>query len=65
MDHLPLSDIPMLVSSINFLLRDEIYIQSWLKALKNDNRMIVWAAKKAEEAARYIMDDVTNNDEKS
>jgi len=23
MDHLPLSDIPMLVSSINFLLRDE------------------------------------------
>ncbi len=23
MDHLPLNDIPMLVSSINFLLRDE------------------------------------------
>lgn len=23
MDHLPLSDIPMLVSSINFLLQDE------------------------------------------
>ena len=23
MDHLPLGDIPMLVSSINFLLRDE------------------------------------------
>ena len=23
MDHLPLDDIPMLVSSINFLLRDE------------------------------------------
>ena len=23
MDHLPLSDIPMLVSTINFLLRDE------------------------------------------
>lgn len=23
MDHLPLSDIPMLVSSINFLLRDK------------------------------------------
>lgn len=33
------------------------YIQSWLKALKNDNRMIVWAAKKAEEAARYILRD--------
>lgn len=23
--------------------------QSWLKALKNDNRMIIWAAKKAED----------------
>ena len=23
MDHLPLNDVPMLVSSINFLLRDE------------------------------------------
>lgn len=23
MDHLPLSDVPMLVSAINFLLRDE------------------------------------------
>lgn len=31
------------------------YIQSWLKALKNDKRMIIWAAKKAEEAARYIL----------
>ncbi len=35
------------------------YIQSWLKALKNDNRMIVWAAKKAEEAARYILGEKT------
>lgn len=34
------------------------YIQSWLKALKNDNKMIVWVAKKAEEAARYILNDV-------
>jgi len=25
MDHLPLSDVPMLVSSLNFLLRDEIF----------------------------------------
>ena len=25
MDHLPLGDIPMLVSTINFLLRDEIF----------------------------------------
>lgn len=25
MDHLPLGDIPILVSSINFLLRDEVF----------------------------------------
>ena len=31
------------------------YIQSWLKALKDDNRMIVWASSKAEEAAKYIL----------
>ena len=33
------------------------YVQSWLKALKNDNRMIVWASAKAEQAARYILGD--------
>ena len=32
------------------------YIQSWLKALKNDNKMIVWAASRSEKAAKYIMD---------
>jgi len=26
--------------------QEQAYIQSWLKALKNDNKMIVWAAKK-------------------
>lgn len=31
------------------------YIQSWLKALKNDKRMIVSAAGKAEKAANYIL----------
>lgn len=31
------------------------YIQSWLKALKNNNKMIVWAASRAEKAAKYIM----------
>lgn len=30
------------------------YIQSWIKALKNDNKMIVWAASRAEKAALYI-----------
>lgn len=33
------------------------YVQSWLKALKNDSRMIVWASAKAEQAARYILGD--------
>ena len=33
------------------------YIQSWLKALKNDPVMIVWAAGRAEKAARYIMNE--------
>ena len=31
------------------------YIQSWLKALKNDKKMIVWAAARAEKAAKYIL----------
>ena len=31
------------------------YIQSWLKALKNDNKMIVWASSRAEKAAKYIL----------
>lgn len=33
------------------------YLQSWLKALKNDNRMMVWAAGKAEKAAKYILNE--------
>lgn len=31
------------------------YIQSWIKSLKNDPKMIVWAAARAEKAARYII----------
>lgn len=31
------------------------YIQSWLKALKNDNKMIVWASSRAEKASKYII----------
>ena len=31
------------------------YLQGWLRALANDSKMIVWAASKAEKAARYIM----------
>ena len=30
------------------------YVQSWLRALKNDQNMIVWAAGKAEKAVNYI-----------
>ena len=33
------------------------YIQSWLKALKNDPKMIVWASGRAEKAAKYILDE--------
>lgn len=31
------------------------YIQNWLKVLSNDNKMIIWAAARAEKAAKYIM----------
>lgn len=31
------------------------YLQSWLRALKDDSKMIVWAAGKAEAAARFIL----------
>jgi antirestriction protein ArdC len=31
------------------------YIQGWLRALKGDNKAIVWASSRAEKAARYIL----------
>lgn len=31
------------------------YLQSWLRALKSDNKMIVWAAGQAEKAAKFIL----------
>lgn len=34
------------------------YLRSWLRALKNDKKMIVFAASRAEAAARYILDDI-------
>ena len=34
------------------------YIQSWLKVLKDDPKMIVWASGKAEKAAKYILNVV-------
>lgn len=31
------------------------YIQSWIKSLKNDPKMIVWAASRAEKAVKWIL----------
>lgn len=36
------------------------YIQGWLQALRNDNRMIFWAASRAEAAVKYIFNDKDN-----
>lgn len=33
------------------------YIQGWLRALSNDKKMIVWAASRAEKAAKYILNE--------
>jgi antirestriction protein ArdC len=30
------------------------YLQSWIKALKNDIKMIIWASSRAEKAAEFI-----------
>lgn len=44
--------------SIEKAFRNSVaYIQGWLKALKNDTAMIIWAAARAEKAARYIMNE--------
>jgi antirestriction protein ArdC len=31
------------------------YLQSWIRALQNDKKMIVWAAGKAEAATKWIL----------
>lgn len=36
------------------------YIQGWRRALKNDPAAIVWAASRAEKAARYILNEEPN-----
>ena len=33
------------------------YIKGWLKALKDDPKMIVWAAGRAEKAAKFILNE--------
>ena len=35
------------------------YLQCWLRALKNDPKMIVYAAGKAEKAVRYMLNEKT------
>lgn len=30
------------------------YVQSWLRALQNDNKMVIWAAARAEKAVKWI-----------
>jgi len=43
-----------LISSKNSFKNSVAYIQSWLKALKNDKKLIVHATCKAEQAINYI-----------
>lgn len=43
------------VENNNTLLNSAAYIQNWLKALKNDKRMIVVASSRAEKAVRMIL----------
>ena len=38
------------------------YLQSWIRALKNDKHMIVWAASRATKAADFILDMVENSE---
>ncbi len=38
------------------------YLQGWLKALSNDNKLIVLAAGKAEAAVKYILNGKQDND---
>lgn len=42
------------ISTKNVFDNSVAYIQNWIKALKNDNKMIIWAASRAEKAAMYI-----------
>lgn len=37
------------------------YLQSWISVLKNDPKMIVYASAKAEQAAKYILNEINND----
>lgn len=44
------------IDTANSLKNSAAYIQSWLRALKNDKKMIVWAASRAEKAVTMIFE---------
>lgn len=46
------------INSAATLKNSAAYIQSWIRALKNDKHMIVWAASRAQKAADFILDMV-------
>lgn len=45
------------VDTVKAFRNSVAYIQNWIAALKNDNKMIVWAAGRAEKAAKYILNE--------
>ena len=50
------------IATDNSFRKSVAYIQSWLKALKNDPKMIVFAAARAEKAVAYIYGDIETAD---
>jgi antirestriction protein ArdC len=49
------------VANTNSDMNSAAYIKNWLGALRNDPRMIVYASRKAEKAADYIMNKEVRN----
>ncbi|MBO4252243.1 MAG: DUF1738 domain-containing protein [Clostridia bacterium] len=49
------------IETENSFTNSTAYIQSWLKALKNDKKLIVSASSKAEKAIRYILNGKEEN----
>lgn len=49
------------IETENTFRNSAAYIQGWLAALANDNRLIVSAASRAEKAARYILGEAAEN----
>ena len=45
----------MIIETDNSVQNNAAYIQSWLKVLQNDKRMIISAAGKAEKAVEMIL----------